>query len=87
MACCDWATFEASFLSAWQSKGAGEALIDWKRATKDWRRYHCTGAEAASMQLRNFVVESDYLWLAKFRKRDEDGSGSALVSNRQPVLT
>lgn len=87
MACCDWSTFEDSFLSAWRRKNAGEALVDWSVAKKDWRRNHCTGGEAASMQLKKIAREADYLWLEMLRKRGgNDGGGSAIVRPRQPVL-
>lgn len=87
MSCCDWETFESSFRSAWRRKNAGETLIDWVVAKRDWKRNHCTGGEAASMQLGKLAREADYLWLAKLRKRgDDDGGGGAVVHPREPVL-
>jgi len=69
MACCDWSTFKDSFLAAWLKKGAGELLIDWPRAQKDWRRHHCTGGESASMQLQSLARESEYLWIEQLNAR------------------
>lgn len=74
MACCDWATFEDGFLGAWRRKRAGELLIDWARAKRDWRRFHCTGAEAAAMQLRDLSNEAEYLWIEP-RRPNDDGNG------------
>lgn len=75
MACCDWATFCDSLLATWRKKKAGELLIDWDRAKTDWARHHCTGGEAAKMQLQMLARESDYLWLERVNKnrRDDDG--------------
>lgn len=68
MTCCDWPTFEAAFRHAWETKGAGPALIDWAKAERDWRRHHCTGGEAARMQLQALAREADYLWLQRARE-------------------
>lgn len=87
MACCDWQTFEDSFLYSWRRKNVGELLIDWVKAKRDWKRYHCTGGEAASMQLCKLYREADYLWLSPRPNRgDDDGGGGAVVVPRQPVL-
>lgn len=90
MTCCDWQTFEDSFLSTWRRKNAGEALIDWVKVKRDWSRYHCTGGEAASMQLRALAKEGEYLWLEKFKPKFRNGrnddDGGVLVC-REPVLS
>lgn len=87
VACCDWQTFEDSFLTAWRRKSAGEALIDWGRAHRDWKRYHCTGGESASMQLRSLANEGIYLWFEKIKPRKgNDGEGGVCVS-REPVFS
>lgn len=87
MACCDWQTFEDSFLHAWRRKNAGEALVDWVTANRHWKRYHCTGGEAASMQLHALAEEGLYLWLEKFKpKKGNDGEGGVSV-RREPVFS
>lgn len=89
MACCDWQTFEDSFLHAWRRKNAGEALIDWALAKRYWRRHHSTGAEAASMQLQALAEEGLYLWLEKFKPKkgnDDDDDGGITVC-REPVFS
>lgn len=86
MPCCDWETFEYAFLEAWSRKGAGETLIDWKLAKMDWKRHHCTGGEAATMQLRELAMEADYLWLAKFNKKRGGDGGLAVGQLPQPIL-
>lgn len=61
MACCDWDTFKGSLLASFAQAACPSNLIDWKRARRDWSRYHCTGGEAASMQLRDLRQEGEYL--------------------------
>ena len=86
MACCDWQTFKDSFLAAWRRKKTGEALIDWVRAERHWKRYHCTGGEAALMQLRDLANEGLYLIFERIRpQRRDDGDGGLAVS-REPAL-
>lgn len=86
MACCNWSTFKESFLAAWRRKGAGELLIDWKQAEVDWRRHHCTGGEAATMQRQKLVREADYLWLEQLNKKDGGGEGGlALIVAPEPM--
>jgi hypothetical protein len=89
VACCDWDTFKESFLAAWRTKNVGEALIDWPIAKKDWKRHHCTGAEAVSMQMGVLAREADYLWLERFnnRNRGSDDDGGVAMRPRVPVLT
>lgn len=85
MPCCDWQTFEDGFLAAWRRKGAGELLIDWKRAKRDWRRHHCTGFEAASMQLRDLSREGEYLWSMPGGPKGEGGGGGRRPINPKPL--
>ena len=61
--CCDWETYEESFLAAWaRAKGApAECLIDWKLARRHWKRYGMTGYEGAWTQLKRLSEEADYL--------------------------
>lgn len=68
MACCSWETFKNAFLGAWRQARhtPGELLIDWIRARKDWKRHHCTGGEAALMQLRALSKEGEYIWIENF---------------------
>lgn len=70
MACCDWIDFKRGFLAKWSESKPAPALdlIDWKKARTDWRRYHCTGAESASMQLRDLRNEGDYNRISKERR-------------------
>lgn len=71
-ACCDWQTFEDGFLATWRRKAnnnAGEALVDWVKAKKDWKRNHCTGSEAAAMQLQELAREGEYLWIERLNRR------------------
>lgn len=82
MACCDWETFKSGFLAAWKLKCASELLIDWKCAKRDWKRYHCTSGEAASMQLRKLAKEGNYLWLEILnngKRNGGDGDGGVVV--------
>jgi hypothetical protein len=81
MACCNWDTFNEGFVFAWRHKGVGELLIDWKQAKKDWKRYHCTGGEAASVQLRFLAQEGTYLWLERFNegKGGDYGGGGVTI--------
>lgn len=80
MACCDWETFKDSFIGAWTRKGVGDLLIDWARAEIDWCRYHCTGGEAAKMQLQVLAREGDYLWLERLNNRQRGDDGGLPVS-------
>lgn len=75
MSCCDWQTFSDAFTAAFKRKNAGAELIDWKRAKKDWRRHHCTGGEAASMQLRDLANEGEYLFLMRNKRGGNDDGG------------
>lgn len=75
MACCNWETFEEAFLAAWRKAKhtPSELLIDWRKARTDWMRHHCTGGEAATMQLREFAKDGEYLWVMLPIRRDDDG--------------
>ena len=74
MACCDWNDFEIGVTAAFRRRGAADVLIDWPRARKDWKRHHCTGGEAAAMQLLDLSSEGDYLRVQpKPQNRDNDG--------------
>lgn len=87
MPCCDWNTFTESFLDAWRRKGFGEVLIDWKKAKRDWRRFHCTGGEAARMQLVELAKEGAYLWLERFqvkKRRPGDDEGGLPCAGHRP---
>jgi hypothetical protein len=86
MACCDWETFEDAFLATWRSARhtPGELLIDWRKARTDWKRHHCTGGEAATMQLRELARGGEYLWMAHRNKRNGGDGGVAV--ERAPVI-
>lgn len=75
MACCDLETFKESFLAAWRKAKhqPSELLIDWRKARNDWKRHHCTGGEAATMQLREAAKGGEYLWMTRPNRRDGDG--------------
>jgi hypothetical protein len=60
VSCCDWQTFEESLLHAFACQAVPCILIDWKRARRDWKRHHCTGSEAASMQIRDLRMDGEY---------------------------
>jgi hypothetical protein len=79
MSCCDWETFSEAFKVAFERKNAGLALIDWKRARRDWKRHHCTGGEAASMQLRDLAEEGEYLFLIRPNRRGGNGDGGIVI--------
>lgn len=85
MACCDWETFEDAFLASWRKARhtPGELLIDWNRARKDWKRNHCTGGEAASMQLREVAKGGEYLFMT--RQNGRDGGDGGMAVERAPV--
>lgn len=87
MACCDWETFEDSFLATWRKARhtPGEAMIDWKQARTDWKRNHCTGGEAASMQLRGLARDGEYLWLERANRRRGGNGDGGLAVERDPV--
>ncbi len=78
MACCDWQTFEDGFLATWRKArpAPGELLIDWKRAKTNWERHHCTGGEAAKMQLGVLANEGLYCWEPPGPRKSDDDSGS-----------
>lgn len=80
MACCDWDTFKDAFLGAWNRAKytPSEVLIDWRRAKRDWKRYHCTGYEAATMQLQGLAKDSEYLWVARANRRRGGDGGMAV---------
>ena len=79
MACCDWNDFESGMVAAFRSRGAAGVLIDWPRARKDWKRHHCTGGEAAAMQLRDLSAEGDYLRMQAL-PRNKGNDGGLLVA-------
>ena len=79
MACCDWSDFEIGVVAAFRKRGAPDALIDWQRARKDWKRHHCTGGEAAAMQLLDLSSESDYLRMQP-KPRNKGNDGGLLVA-------
>jgi hypothetical protein len=86
MACCDWDTFKDAFLSTWHKARhmPSELLIDWKRAQFNWKKHHCTGGEAATMQLNKLTKEGEYIWLESSRKRNDDDGGMAI--DRIPLV-
>lgn len=67
MACCEWDTFKDGFLGVWrQAKhNPSPLLIDWKQAEHLWRRHHCTGGEAARVQISALSEEANFLWAMK----------------------
>lgn len=67
MACCDWNTFTDAFLGAWRKArhNPSPLLIDWRQAEHQWRRHHCTGGEAACVQLKALSAEANFLWVSK----------------------
>lgn len=80
MPCCEWDDFEASVKLAFKEKNADEILIDWKLAKRDWKRYHCTGAEAASMQLRELARDGEYNHMVPtLRKPRRGGDGGIAI--------
>lgn len=84
MACCDWETFYDGFVNTWSKAKAGDALIDWRRARRNWSRNHCTGGEAASMQLRALKLEGEYLFSTGRGKRNGGGDGGAPIIPNRP---
>jgi hypothetical protein len=80
VSCCDWDTFETGFIRAWHTGSRRSAppstlLIDWARARRDWKRYHCTGFEAAFMQLRDLSDDSLYIHVTDWRPGPGGASG------------
>ncbi|MDD5056581.1 MAG: hypothetical protein PHQ60_02310 [Sideroxydans sp.] len=62
-------------------------LIDWVLAKRYWRKFHCTGGEAASVQLKVLSKESDYLWLEKLNNKRGGGDGGlGVVPLPEPIL-
>jgi hypothetical protein len=88
MACCDWQTFEEGFLGEWDraKHSPSKLLIDWKLAKKYWSRYHCTGGEAARVQLKVLSKECEYLWIEKFNKKRGDDGGLSVMPLPEPML-
>lgn len=86
MACCDWQTFEDGFLAAWRKARhtPGELLIDWRQAKTNWRRHHCTGGEAAKMQLVELANEGLDYWEPPKPRLDDDGDGGPRKSSDKP---
>lgn len=79
MPCCEWDDFEASVKLAFKEKNADEILIDWKQAKRDWKRYHCTGAEAASMQLRDLARDGEYNYSVPSPRPKRGGEGGIAI--------
>ena len=69
--CCAWEDFKLSLLNTFARNACPSSLIDWKKARRDWKRYSCTGYEAASMQLRELKSDSEYVLLTQV----ESGNG------------
>lgn len=82
MACCGWQTFEEGFLATWRGArhAPSELLIDWTLAKKYWSRYHCTGGEAAGVQLKALSREGDYAFIEQLNKKFRGGEGGGLSS-------
>lgn len=88
MSCCDWDDFRLGLLSAWQrdKHKPSELLINWRLARKYWKRHHCTGGEAASVQIHSLRAESDYLWfLPRGGQQDDDGPRPVKPKPRHPI--
>lgn len=68
MPCCSIEQFVTEFSEYWfrAKHSPSPLLIDWERACRDWRRYHCTAAEAVSMQVRDLLREAEYIWLSGY---------------------
>jgi hypothetical protein len=68
MPCCSIEQFVTEFAEYWSraKHSPSTVLIDWERARRDWKRYHCTAAEAVSMQVRDLLSEADYIWLSGY---------------------
>lgn len=80
MPCCEWNDFQTGVKLAFKAARAGELLIDWKRAKRDWKRYHCTGPEAASMQLRDLRNDGEYNFMAPIPRKPRGGDGGVAVA-------
>lgn len=86
MACCDWDTFSDGISAAFKRANIGLALIDWKRAKRHWKKYHCTGAEAAHMQIQDLRREGEYLFsVQEYRRIDDDEDGGVNVFRPSPI--
>lgn len=74
MACCDWETFEEAFRAAWRraKRSPSPLLVDWDQARLYWDRYHCTGFEAARVQLTALDKEGEFLIIEQLNRHHED---------------
>lgn len=84
MACCEWEDFKLGVETAFQRHACPSALIDWDRMERCWSRYHCTGAEAASMQLLDMASVADHYRCLQDRHPGE-GDDGGLVCDGAPV--
>ncbi len=94
MACCDWQTFVEGFRDTWRraKHSPSDLLIDWDLAKKYWSRYHCTGGEAATGQIKELFQEANYLWLERFNGKggkeddgNDDNRGCGSTPPKSPV--
>lgn len=87
MACCEWETFKDGFLGFWRQArhNPSPLLIDWKDAEHLWRRHHCTGGEAARVQIQALREESNFLWQMTTTAEESPDSPVPRPLNSTPV--